>query len=133
MASPTSTSATPSPRSTGWPTQLSDGNAANGEADVLVATFHAGSNVTTSYADALAGGGAEFANMANLNPNIDAIFNGHTHQKYVFDQPVTGGDRPTRPIVQTGQYGENVGPDPAHLRHRHRQGDRQLGEQHRRG
>ena len=44
-----------------------------------------------------------------LNPNIDAIFNGHTHQKYVFNQPVTGGDRPTRPIVQTGQYGENVG------------------------
>jgi len=89
--------------------QLSDGNTANGEADVLVATFHAGSNVTTSYADALAGGGAEFANMANLNPHIDAIFNGHTHQKYVFQQPVTGGDRPTRPIVQTGQYGENVG------------------------
>ena len=61
--------------------------------------------------------------MANLNPSIDAIFNGHTHQKYVFDQPVTGGDRPTRPIVQTGQYGENVGPDPAHVRHRHRQGE----------
>ena len=89
--------------------QLSDGNAANGEADVLVATFHAGSNVTSSYADAVAGGGAEFAGMANLSPTIDAIFNGHTHQKYVFDQPVTGGDRPTRPIVQTGQYGENVG------------------------
>ena len=113
--------------------QLSDGNAANGEADVLVATFHAGSNVTTSYQDALASGGAEFANMANLNPNIDAIFNGHTHQKYVFNQPVTGGDRPTRPIVQTGQYGENVGQILLDLRHRHRQGDRQLGEQHRPG
>ena len=47
--------------------------------------------------------------MANLDPHIDAIFNGHTHQKYVFNQPVTGGDRPTRPMVQTGQYGENVG------------------------
>ena len=47
--------------------------------------------------------------MATLDPHIDAIFNGHTHQKYVFDQPVTGGDRPTRPMVQTGQYGENVG------------------------
>jgi 5'-nucleotidase len=89
--------------------QLSDGNAANGEADVLVASLHAGSSVATSYADALAGGGAEFASMANLSPAIDAVFNGHTHQKYVFNQPVTGGDRPTRPIVQTGQYGENVG------------------------
>ena len=88
--------------------QLSDGNDANGEADVLVASFHAGTDVTTSYADAVAAGG-EFANMANLNPQIDAIFNGHTHQKYVYNQPVTGGDRPTRPIVQTGQYGENVG------------------------
>jgi 5'-nucleotidase len=89
--------------------QLSDGNGVNGEADVLVATFHAGSNVTTSYPDALANGGAEFAKMANLDPHIDAIFNGHTHQKYVFDQPFTGGDLSTRPIVQTGQYGENVG------------------------
>ena len=88
--------------------QLSDGNPANGEADVIVATFHAGSNVTTSYADAFAAGG-EFADMANLDASVDAVFNGHTHQKYVFDQPVTGGDQPTRPIVQTGQYGENVG------------------------
>jgi 5'-nucleotidase len=88
--------------------QLSDGNDANGEADVLVASFHAGSNVTTSYPEALAAGG-EFAKMATLDPRIDAIFNGHTHQKYVFSQPVTGGDRPTRPMVQTGQYGENVG------------------------
>ena len=30
-------------------TQLSDGNAANGEAQVIVASFHAGSNVTSSY------------------------------------------------------------------------------------
>ena len=67
--------------------QLSDGNPANGEADVLVASFHAGSNVTSSYADAFAAGG-EFAAMANLDPRIDAVFNGHTHQKYVFDQPV---------------------------------------------
>ena len=88
--------------------QLSDGNPANGEADVIVATFHAGSNVTTNYADAFAAGG-EFADMANLDASVDAVFNGHTHQKYVFDQPVTGGDQPTRPIVQTGQYGENVG------------------------
>ncbi len=88
--------------------QLSDGNTGNDEADVLVATFHAGSNVTSSYADAFAAGG-EFAAMANLDPHIDAVFNGHTHQKYVYSQPVTGGDQPTRPMVQTGSYGENVG------------------------
>jgi 5'-nucleotidase len=88
--------------------QLSDGNDANGEADVLVASFHAGSNVTTGYPEALAAGG-EFAKMATLDPHIDAIFNGHTHQKYVYSQPVTGGDLPTRPMVQTGSYGTGVG------------------------
>ena len=76
--------------------QLSDTNAANGEADVLVASFHAGSNVTSSYAAAFAAGG-EFAAMANLDPRVDAVFNGHTHQKYVFDQPVTGGEPPCFP------------------------------------
>ena len=55
----------------------------------------------------------EFADMANLDPNIDAIFNGHTHQKYVFNQPVTGGDLPTRPIVQTGSVRRERRPDPA--------------------
>ncbi len=112
--------------------QLSDGNPANGEADVIVATFHAGSNVTTNYADAFAAGG-EFADMANLDASVDAVFNGHTHQKYVFDQPVTGGDQPTRPIVQTGQYGENVGQILLDVRHRDPQGHAQRGQQHRPG
>jgi 5'-nucleotidase len=89
--------------------QLSDGNAANGEAQVIVASFHAGSNVTSSYGAAVAGGGAEFAKMAQLSPAVNAVFNGHTHQTYVFDQPVTGGDTATRPMVQTGSYGANVG------------------------
>ena len=73
--------------------------------------FHAGSNVTSSYADAPSpAAGRSSPSMANLEPQQSTpIFNGHTHQKYVFDQPVTGGDRPTRPMVQTGQYGENVG------------------------
>ena len=111
--------------------QLSDGNDANGEADVLVASFHAGSNVTTGYADAFAAGG-EFANMANLNPHIDAIFNGHTHQKYVYGQPVTGGDQPTRPIGPDRVVRRERRPDRADLRHRHRQGHRQLRQHHRR-
>ena len=58
----------------------------------------------------------------SLSPTIDAIFNGHTHQKYVFDQPVTGGDRPTRPMVQTGSVRRQRRPDRAHLRQGHRQG-----------
>ena len=34
--------------------------------------------------------------------------------------PVPGGDRPTRPIVQTGEYGEQRRPGPADRRPRHR-------------
>lgn len=90
--------------------KLSDGNAANGEADVIVASFHAGATqgVGSSYAAEVARGG-EFAQMANLDPAVDVIFNGHTHQAYAWDAPVPGSPGRTRPIIQTGQYGDNVG------------------------
>lgn len=90
--------------------QLSDGNAANGEADVILASFHAGATqgVGSSYAAEIAKGG-EFARMANLDASVDAIFNGHTHQAYAWDAPVPGEPGKTRPILQTGQYGDNVG------------------------
>ena len=47
--------------------------------------------------------------MATLDPAVDAIFNGHTHQVYAWDAPVPGEPTRTRPIVQTGEYGANVG------------------------
>ena len=92
--------------------QLSDGNAANGEAEVVVATFHAGATTGTSdtppstYEAEVAKGG-EFAQMASLNANVDVILNGHTHKVYAWDAPKPGGG--TRPILQTGEYGKNVG------------------------
>lgn len=92
--------------------QLSDGNAANGEADVVVATFHAGATTGTAdsppstYEAEIAKGG-EFAQMASLNANVDVILNGHTHKVYAWDAPKPGGG--TRPILQTGEYGKNVG------------------------
>jgi 2',3'-cyclic-nucleotide 2'-phosphodiesterase (5'-nucleotidase family) len=92
--------------------QLSDGNAANGEADVVVATFHAGATTGTgdqppsTYEAEIAKGG-EFAQMASLNSNVDVILNGHTHKVYAWDAPKPGGG--TRPILQTGEYGKNVG------------------------
>ncbi len=90
--------------------KLSDGDPANGEADVIVASFHAGATQGTgsSYATEVAKGG-EFAQMTNLDPAVDAIFNGHTHQAYAWDAPVPGEPGRTRPIIQTGQYGDNVG------------------------
>ena len=90
--------------------ELSDGDPANGEADVIMASFHAGATQGTgsSYAAEVAKGG-EFARMASLDPQVDVIFNGHTHQAYAWDAPVPGEPTRTRPIIQTGQYGDNVG------------------------
>ncbi|KQY64550.1 ExeM/NucH family extracellular endonuclease [Nocardioides sp. Root140] len=90
--------------------ELSDGDDANGEADVIIASFHAGATqgVGSSYEDEIAKGG-EFAEMATLDASVDVIFNGHTHQTYAWDAPVPGQAGVTRPIIQTGQYADNVG------------------------
>ena len=40
---------------------------------------------------------------------MDAIFTGHTHKQYAWDAPVPGEAGVTRPIIQTGDYGENIG------------------------
>jgi 5'-nucleotidase len=90
--------------------QLSDGNPANGEADVIVAVVHAGAVDGTKGFDQEVAQGGEFAAMANdLSPEVNAVFQGHTHQTYAYDAPVTGGDLTTRPMLQTGSYGANVG------------------------
>ncbi|WP_442928344.1 5'-nucleotidase C-terminal domain-containing protein, partial [Microbacterium sp. MMO-56] len=41
-------------------------------------------------------------------PSVDAIFTGHTHKTYAWSAPIPGTDR-TRPVVQTGSYGTNLG------------------------
>lgn len=93
--------------------QLSDGNDANGEADVIVAEYHEGAAGEGSLADELArnGGDTAFARIVNDTvAQVDVIFTGHTHSEYAWDAPVPGGDPDeTRPVVQTGSYGENLG------------------------
>ena len=90
--------------------ELSDGDPENGEADVIIAAFHAGATQGTgsNYDEQVAKGG-EFAQMAGLNPAVDVIVNGHTHQVYAWDAPVPGTAGKARPIIQTGEYGTNVG------------------------
>ena len=92
--------------------QLSDGDDANGEADVIVAALHEGASEGTpegaTIESEIAEGGA-FAKIATQTaPEVDAIFTGHTHKEYVFDAPVGDTGR-TRPIIQTGAYGANIG------------------------
>lgn len=99
---------------------LSDGNAANGEADVIVAEFHEGSQVVLPVnapqadqqallgADAAAGG--PFGDMVNsLSADVDVIFNGHTHRAYSWLAPVPGVAGETRPVVQSNEYSNLVG------------------------
>lgn len=81
------------------------------QVDVIVAQYHEGTELsgsTATLAQAVAEGGA-FAEIVNdTDPAVDAIFTGHTHAEYVWDAPVPGGDG-TRPILQTGSYGANIG------------------------
>lgn len=79
--------------------QLSDGDEANGEADVIVAEYHQGVDVS-NVADPI---------VAGTDPAVDVIFTGHTHQEYVMDAPVPGEAGKTRPVMQTGNYGDNLG------------------------
>jgi 5'-nucleotidase len=92
--------------------QLSDGDEANGEADVIVAEYHAGAsegNNDPTPADPAALG-EEFNNIVNnTDAQVDAIFTGHTHMAYAWDFPIPGATGKTRPVVQTGSYGERIG------------------------
>ncbi|WP_374225988.1 ExeM/NucH family extracellular endonuclease [Cellulomonas sp. PS-H5] len=95
--------------------QLSDGDDTNGEADVIVAEYHEGAGAGTpdgaTLEEEIAAGGA-FSDIATLTSgDVDVIFTGHTHKQYAWygpAEPEASGEW-TRPIVQTGSYGENIG------------------------
>ena len=91
--------------------QLTDGNPANGEAQVLVAEYHEGAvagDPATLASNLAAPPPNPFASIVNdTSPKVAAIFTGHTHQVYAYDAPVPGGG--TRPVVQTGNYADHVG------------------------
>ncbi|TFD72774.1 ExeM/NucH family extracellular endonuclease [Cryobacterium sp. Hb1] len=94
--------------------QLTDGDPSNGEADVLIAEYHEGAGAGipdgATLEQELAAGGA-FANIVNdTSAAVDAIFTGHTHKQYAWDAQVPGAAAGvTRPVLQTGSYGENIG------------------------
>lgn len=79
------------------------------QVDVIVAEYHEGAtDGKVSLEDATVPGGVFEQIVEQTDAAVDAIFTGHTHQKYVWDAEIPGTDR-TRPIVQTGNYGENIG------------------------
>lgn len=80
--------------------------------DVIVAAYHEGAGAGTpdgaTVEEEVAAGGAFADIVENTAPEVDAIFTGHTHKQYAWDGPVAGVDR-TRPVLQTGSYGEAIG------------------------
>lgn len=87
---------------------LTDGNDANGEADIVVAEYHEGAPGLGTL-DAEKAASASFAQIVDkTSPKVAAIFTAHTHQKYIFDAPVVGGSG-TRPVIQSGSAGNPLG------------------------
>ncbi len=81
--------------------QLSDGDGANGEADIIVLLVHEGA-ATTALADAT--DDSRFGKIVNATvntntSNVDAIVSGHTHLAY--NHVING-----HPVISSGQYGE---------------------------
>lgn len=89
--------------------QLTDGNEANGEAELLVAEYHegAGAGADTSTLAAQVAASPVFAGIVNnTSPKVQVIFNAHTHTLYTWDGTTTSG---TRSVSQSASYGAKVG------------------------
>lgn len=86
-------------------------------ADVIVAEYHEGAGDGTvegaTLEQEVAAGGAFADIVQKTSASVNAIFTGHTHKQYVWDAPIPGvaanAAVKTRPILQTGSYGENIG------------------------
>lgn len=77
--------------------------------DIVVVEYHEGS-ARSAAAGTNPGGGELYQRIVNdTSPAADVIFNGHTHQSYTFQAPVPGEPGESRPIMQTGSYGANLG------------------------
>ncbi|WP_020693412.1 5'-nucleotidase C-terminal domain-containing protein [Aeromicrobium massiliense] len=81
--------------------------------DVIVASYHEGAGFktpgSTTLEQEVADGGAFADIVTKTDPAVDAIFTGHTHKEYAWNAPVPGVAGKTRPVVQTGSYGERIG------------------------
>ncbi|MGJ9413495.1 5'-nucleotidase C-terminal domain-containing protein [Aeromicrobium sp. CF4.19] len=76
--------------------------------DVIVASYHEGApDGEASLDEALADSEVFRSMVEDTSAEVDALFMGHTHQQYAYDAARPGGG--TRPVVQTGSFGENIG------------------------
>ena len=86
-------------------TDLRDGNAANGEADVVILLVHEGSSDAS---DASVLGNTAFGNIVTKTADhVDAIVSGHTHQAY--NKSFTTASGKVVPVIESAKYGEMYG------------------------
>ena len=96
--------------------ELTDGidTASNGEADVVVAEYHEGAPEGASDGATLEkelAASPVFKHIVeDTTSKVGVIFTAHTHKAYAWDAQVPGAAAgATRPVLQTGSYGDNVG------------------------
>ncbi|MDT9594751.1 bifunctional UDP-sugar hydrolase/5'-nucleotidase [Nocardioides zeae] len=89
--------------------QLTDGDPENGEADIVIAQYHEGATGSGTLEQELASSAVLRSIVNNTSAEVDAIFTAHTHQTYAWAAPVPGAANKTRPVLQTGNGGANVG------------------------
>lgn len=78
--------------------------------DVIVASYHEGASGNGEPGSAPSNSDPIFDRIvAETSPEVDAIFNGDSHQTYAYNAPVPGQDGEVRPVVQTGSSGANIG------------------------
>ncbi|GAA4282879.1 hypothetical protein GCM10022261_04100 [Brevibacterium daeguense] len=76
--------------------------------DATVVQAHLGPSDVSSLSAAV-DSNAEFGTLVTeADESIDAMFFGHSHTGFAFEAEVPGTDR-TRPVVQSGYYGDRVG------------------------
>lgn len=86
---------------------LSDGDPANGEADVVILLVHEGA--ATASVESATDPDSSFGEIVlGASADIDAIVSGHTHLQYAHDVPIPGTER-TRPVISSGEYGVAYG------------------------
>ncbi|MEZ0165065.1 bifunctional UDP-sugar hydrolase/5'-nucleotidase [Kineococcus sp. LSe6-4] len=85
--------------------QLSDGDPANDEADVIVLLAHEGSTGTDCATVQTEGAFGRI--VRDSSPQIDAILSGHTHLRYDCQFPVEGRSTP-RPVLSAESYSTAV-------------------------
>ena len=85
-------------------TQLTDGDALNDEADVLILLIHEGASNTSIGAVT---DDSVFGSIVK-GVDVDGIVSAHTHLPYDHEVPI-GPDAQVGPVISTGQYGERFG------------------------